>query len=551
MMAQLGEKDLALLSTLMYCDAVADSKYTDQSLSFLVDELLKVTEDNNITDSIKMKKLKLCGDFGYLSEHNGDTVAVDRFKQVLEKIQKSEDLRNLTVKNPLANDGTEAGITAACFVGPGDIATVAFRGTDGSNETWFDNFEGAGNTIATPMQEAAKKYIKSLKYDDITVTGHSKGGNLAAYVTVLCSNVTNCVSFDGQGFSEEFHKKYALMIALALKNKNIKTIAAHNDLVNTLLLPIGKTFYVNNEGSGTFGEAHFISNLILNRDGTAANEFDDNGNFLSTVKQDFGMMAANLGLNIFIIVLPAPLEEMFTDIVGFFVAKSISSESITISDGLDLVFNIISGFTGQLVIETIKGLAETVKNFGITVWYGIKNIGGGLWDIVSVIVTWDFEKAFFGILKIIWGVALVFWSIVMTFINLVIDCINLLVNNIVKAINKIGGLVEAIGGLFGKNTGWHFDIVSPIEKLPLPNESMWETGGFPIPGQPFIAREAGPELVGTLNGRTAVVNNDQIVESVSKGVYYAFMSALSSNSETPAIAKVYLDGRQIAMATQI
>lgn len=40
-------------------------------------------------------------------------------------------------------------------------------------------------------------------------------------------------------------------------------------------------------------------------------------------------------------------------------------------------------------------------------------------------------------------------------------------------------------------------------------------------GQLFIAREAGPELVGTLGGHTAVMNNDQIVASVSNGVAMA------------------------------
>ncbi len=37
----------------------------------------------------------------------------------------------------------------------------------------------------------------------------------------------------------------------------------------------------------------------------------------------------------------------------------------------------------------------------------------------------------------------------------------------------------------------------------------------------FVAREAGPELVGTIGGRTAVANNDQIVEGISAGVEWA------------------------------
>jgi sugar-specific transcriptional regulator TrmB len=46
----------------------------------------------------------------------------------------------------------------------------------------------------------------------------------------------------------------------------------------------------------------------------------------------------------------------------------------------------------------------------------------------------------------------------------------------------------------------------------------YATGGFPDEGQMFIAREAGPELVGTIGGHTAVANNDQIVSAVASGV---------------------------------
>ena len=42
----------------------------------------------------------------------------------------------------------------------------------------------------------------------------------------------------------------------------------------------------------------------------------------------------------------------------------------------------------------------------------------------------------------------------------------------------------------------------------------------------FIAREAGPELVGTIGGHTAVMNNDQIVSSVAAGVYQAVVAAM-------------------------
>ena len=63
-------------------------------------------------------------------------------------------------------------------------------------------------------------------------------------------------------------------------------------------------------------------------------------------------------------------------------------------------------------------------------------------------------------------------------------------------------------------------------------------------GQLFIAREAGPELVGTIGSRNAVVNNNQIVESVSTGVYQAVKSAIGSKSNESLI-QVFIGNEQL------
>lgn len=74
-------------------------------------------------------------------------------------------------------------------------------------------------------------------------------------------------------------------------------------------------------------------------------------------------------------------------------------------------------------------------------------------------------------------------------------------------------------------------------------------GGFPVRDHTFIAREAGPELVGTLNGRNAVVNNDQIVQSVSRGVSAAFLAACCKGGFGGGVdVEVYMDGRRLAAA---
>lgn len=72
-----------------------------------------------------------------------------------------------------------------------------------------------------------------------------------------------------------------------------------------------------------------------------------------------------------------------------------------------------------------------------------------------------------------------------------------------------------------------------INKLSGMNRTQFHAfaeGGFPSMGEIFMAREAGPELVGRIGRRTAVANNGQIVEAVSKGVYDAVSAAMPGGS---------------------
>ena len=75
--------------------------------------------------------------------------------------------------------------------------------------------------------------------------------------------------------------------------------------------------------------------------------------------------------------------------------------------------------------------------------------------------------------------------------------------------------------------------------------SAYAQGGFPSVGEMFIAREAGPELVGRIGGKSAVANNDQIVEAITTGVYQAVVAAMGQGSRGDQNVNVYLDGKQI------
>ena len=63
-------------------------------------------------------------------------------------------------------------------------------------------------------------------------------------------------------------------------------------------------------------------------------------------------------------------------------------------------------------------------------------------------------------------------------------------------------------------------------------------GGIPGYGELFVAREAGPEFVGSFGSRNVVMNNDQIVAAVSGGVYDAVRRANAEQTQQPIYLNV-------------
>lgn len=68
----------------------------------------------------------------------------------------------------------------------------------------------------------------------------------------------------------------------------------------------------------------------------------------------------------------------------------------------------------------------------------------------------------------------------------------------------------------------------------------YANGGFPKVGEMFYARESGPELVGKIGNRSAVVNNQQIVDSVSTGVSRA-------NDETNSLLRTIIEYQELLL----
>lgn len=115
---------------------------------------------------------------------------------------------------------------------------VVFRGTDDTLVGWKEDFN-MSFIMPVPSQEAAVEYINSTcQYirGRLYIGGHSKGGNLAIYSAVKCSERVrkkiDCVyNNDGPGFDVNMIKsaKYQAMLPL------IKSIVPENSIVGMLL----------------------------------------------------------------------------------------------------------------------------------------------------------------------------------------------------------------------------------------------------------------------------------------------------------------------------
>ena len=127
-----------------------------------------------------------------------------------------------------------------------------------------------------------------------------------------------------------------------------------------------------------------------------------------------------------------------------------------------------------------------------------------------------------------------------TFANSVIDAIG-------DILQRLQSLTSGARAAFEKVTGISLDFGWNIKYIHL---DRLANGGMPTTGQLFLAREAGPELVGQFGNHTGVMNNQQIVSAVSDGVYRAMMTAMAQNENGRTVIEnhLYLDRQEITSA---
>ena len=138
--------------------------------------------------------------------------------------------------------------------------------------------------------------------------------------------------------------------------------------------------------------------------------------------------------------------------------------------------------------------------------------------------------------------------------NKAVDVLNQVISSMESMINSaIDGINSLLDMINGSGLGEFFGLDLSLGNISFGRIPHFAEGGFPAMGELFVARESGPEFVGSVGGRTAVANNDQIVEGIASGVSAAMASQNELLSEQNQLlweilnkdTSIQLDGREL------
>ncbi len=270
-------------------------------------------------------------------------------QEIAEAIKNDPVLSNLQVHSSMDQNS----VYATCFTGDNG-PVVAIRGTGGSYEAWNDNIQGA-SLQDTACQKAMDDYMQQLRADginDITISGHSKGGNLAQYATVKNGDmIRDCLSVDGQGMGEDFINDNRG--AIAANQGKMRSLCAENDYVNILntdIIDENNTTYLHNDATGS--DAHSSYELWKsNRD----NPIDPNGHYTNTTNQDPNIRKMEIIADQFVKdvnALPDWMEGPLVNTIGSLVGGifGFGTGKITFGEGLEFVNSLLN------TLQTIMGV---------------------------------------------------------------------------------------------------------------------------------------------------------------------------------------------------
>lgn len=179
---------------------------------------------------------------------------------------------------------------------------------------------------------------------------------------------------------------------------------------------------------------------------------------------------------------------------------------------IKIVWGIVSGWFDTNVIQPVasffSGLWDGISSWAIKSWNKISTVFSGIaaWFDANVI------RPIVGFFTDLWtDITVIFGKVVGFFKGIINGVLSGLNSAISYAFGGINSILRSIRGFSIAG----FTPFSGLREISVPQIPMLADGGFVDQGQLFIAREAGAEMVGSIGRRTAVANNDQIVEGIA------------------------------------
>ena len=213
----------------------------------------------------------------------------------------------------------------------------------------------------------------------------------------------------------------------------------------------------------------------------------------------------------------------------------IKSAAISAWEGIKSVFSTIGNWINTWIITPVSkffsGLWEGFKEGAKKAWEGVKSV----FSSVATFFKNIFTNAWSGIVKVFSVAGDIFVDIK----DGIVSAFKWVVNGIIKGINAVvavpfNGINAALNWLKGIEIA-KIKPFADLQTINVPQIPLLAEGGIVSEGQMFIAREAGPELVGSIGRKTAVANNDQIISGIEAGVYRAMVAANSGRGGSQTI----------------
>ena len=487
-------------------------------------------------------------------------------KDLNKQLQSFDELNNITT-----NDGSGRGSGSGNNSNKGtgfedaDIPDNIKKLSERIKEAWESgNFYSLGKDLGTELaaqldsinwsaiKEKAKKIGKSI---GTFISGFVSADDLSSSIGNTIGEAINTVNSNIGAFLESTDFKAVGEFFSKIIQSSVSTIDWNQILQNGINAGKGIADFIN--GIFSVGTTESIATAIYNVINSGIAGFEEMANTLD-YKQIGDSIIVGIKtalLNFDRNKLKSGLQRMAKGLAGI-INNIIDSDAIPvivrfIYDNVNTITNTLSEFINdvnwtKLAGDLMKAIQSLIYNVD---WKALGNILGKMFMNLMVVlrtaitnpVTWisirlAFDTMLYGALSGIgstlsnifsnawvyikeglskaWSIVLSWWQGA-TILNIRVASINL-VDTVRNAWNNLQNWARQ-----NMKLNLHVEFTTPVGTIQKsvtkalhltgwPNLKFFKYGGYPDMGDLFVANEAGPELVGTVNGKSAVASNNEI-----------------------------------------